>query len=517
MGLERGAAAYAAVNGQKDFQPIGFIPQVPHTYAYFEETYAAVNEHQLAIGEATCSSIFSALSVDLGGKALFSIDELSRIALERTTNAREAIKLMGSLAEQYGFYGPGFEGTGESLVVADTVEGWVFHILPDDTGSSAIWAAQRIPDNHFTVIANMFIIRDVNSTDTANFMHSANMYPIALKHKFIRDGEVLDFAKVYSTGEYSHIAYSGRRMWRAFTLAAPSQASRLPANYTNLRTEKPYPFSLKPDRLMTLGNLRDIYRDYLKGTQFDLTTGLAAGPFGTPDRYTGGKGESQVRGSWERPIGLFRTSNSYIVQLRDWMSCKVGAICWYGPHAAHGTVFAPFAVGMTELPDAYSYGVQAYFNRSSAFWAHRYVLNLANLKFEYAIKDVQAAQAEWEKKGELLRDDIDAKWKAGSMTVAEMTNLYVQHAKDLVAAWWNLADALMFKYADGFVSEPGKIGQSVGYPAWWLKAVGYPGGPPKPPHMGSSDADNYDADAVLAAQIADRAVAPIPPRLRGRL
>lgn len=108
----------------------------PETLAYFDGNYGIINSKQVITGgESTCSGVFSAKALP-EGKALFSINELSRVALERTFSAREAVQLMGDLAEQYGFYGASgsFEGSAETLLVADPNEGFVFHILPDDTG-----------------------------------------------------------------------------------------------------------------------------------------------------------------------------------------------------------------------------------------------------------------------------------------------------------------------------------------------------------------------------------------------
>ena len=106
---DRGVEAYLQKNnpGFNASVPIGHIPQVEHTFGYFEATYGILNEHQVGIGESTCSSVFGAQARGHGGHALFSVDSLSRIALERSKSAREAVQLMGDLAVAEGFYGAG--------------------------------------------------------------------------------------------------------------------------------------------------------------------------------------------------------------------------------------------------------------------------------------------------------------------------------------------------------------------------------------------------------------------------
>ena len=66
--------------------------------------------------------------------------------------------------------------------------------------------------------------------------------------------------------------------------------------------------------------------------------------------------------------------------------------------------------------------------------------------------------------------------KSISMPSPEATHKLVANAQNVVARWWLLADELMEKYADGNVD-----GNPEGYPAWWLKAVGFPSGPPPVP------------------------------------
>lgn len=140
----------------------GYIPQVSHTFALIEAQYGIVNEKQVSIGETTCPCRFWATPVFAGGKARIEIGELTKVGLERASTAREAIQIMGDLAVQYGFYGSDWSGgdnakgdSGEALTVIDKTEAWVFHVTADDTATSAVWVAKRIPDNHVSFFCHL--------------------------------------------------------------------------------------------------------------------------------------------------------------------------------------------------------------------------------------------------------------------------------------------------------------------------------------------------------------------------
>lgn len=304
VGSERQASIYFEENclaGDlkcRNFKPIGYIPQVNHTYAYFEATYGVINEYQVSIGESTCSGVFVGKSVEMGGSALLSVDQLSQIAMERATTSREAVQLMGDLAVKYGFYGESmsFEGGSESLVVIDPTEAWVFHILADPTGTSAIWAAARVPDDSVAVVANMFSIREVDLSDTVNFLGRQDMWDIALEQGLWKEDQPKDFTATFSDGEYSHKYYSGRRMWGIFSAFAPSAG--LSATYDDLRYDAPYPFAVPVDKLLTPSDLFSVMRSWYEGTEYSTSVGLAGGPYGTPDRYSGSTGEREVSGNW---------------------------------------------------------------------------------------------------------------------------------------------------------------------------------------------------------------------------
>lgn len=506
VGTERQVPQYYPENCQagearcQPFEPIGYIPQVNHTFSYYEATYGIINEKQVGIAESTCSSVFVASAVDAGGKALLSIDQLSQIAMERASSAREAVQLMGSLAEKYGFYGESrsFEGGAESLMVTDPNEAWVFHILADPTETSAIWVAQRVPDDSVAVVANMFIIRTVDLEDTSQFLGRSDMWELAQAQGLWDPSLPKDFTATFSDGEYAHKYYSGRRMWGTFRLLAASQA--LPAEYVNLKTSAPYPFAVPVDQPVTVQDIMAVMRDWYNGTAYSTTNGLQGGAFSSPDRFSGGQGENEVSGAWERTIGLYRSSDSYIVQSRAWLPNDVGGVVWFGPGAAHATNYVPLLSGMSVAPDCLAYGWQGVYNLSSSFWIHRLTLNIAQIKFDTMIEEIRALQSTLEAQSLTLVNAVTP-----NTTVASVEALFVANAALSVPSFSQLLHSLLFTYADNYVnywSTTGFHSVSTGYPAWWLEAVGYPNGPPPVTSSTSSTASSSSRHGARYQRIA---------------
>ena len=190
-------------------KPLGYIPQVTHTYAYFDSNYGMMNEHQLMIGECTCGA--KVHPQPKPGKRIFYSSELSRVALERCKSARDAIKLIGQLIKKYGYY-----GTGETLLIGDPEEAWVMEMCGyKEKGGDGIWVAQRVPDDGFFVAANEFRIREVKK-NSPDMMYSENLFKVCKKKGWWKPSDgPLDWLKAVSWGEYSHPYYSLRRVWRA--------------------------------------------------------------------------------------------------------------------------------------------------------------------------------------------------------------------------------------------------------------------------------------------------------------
>lgn len=445
------------------------IPQPSHTYAYIHGMFGYINEHQLAMGESSIGCRPEMQSPN----AIMNLTELTRIAMERCKTAREAIQLMGELGEKYGY---GLDG-GEQLSVADPYEAWQFEIMPvgplwtpgsDKPG--AIWCAQRVPDDHISVTPNESRIGEIDLDNADYFMASSNVISYAIEHKYYdpEGGEPFSWKKAYSPWGKSYI---NLRPWGAYHFLAPS------LEIDPMTPNDELPFSVKPDKKVSVKDIMEVCRYHYEGTDFDMTKGLAAGPFGNPNRWRplNWTIDGEVY-SWERPIGTQQSEYVTITQSRSWLPDPIGGIVWIGLGTTDTTCFIPFYAGVNEIPYSFQIGDHWTFDRNAARWAFDYTGFHTQFKYSYAIKDIKEAQYKWEDGAIAEIPKIDKKaydlYREDPEKAAEfLTEYCMKNAEDVLNAWWNLGDQLLVKYNIGFIYSEDRQLKQVGYPEWWLKAV----------------------------------------------
>ena len=457
----------------------GQIPQVPHTYTYFHIGYPFMNEHQVMIGEHTWTGRDDVQS----SQGLFYIENLEVLGLQRGKTAREVIQVMGELAEKYG-YGDG----GEGLIIADGKECWVFEICgagllwTRDSGKpGAIWAARRVPDDEFFVAANRSRLGVIDFNDKENFMYCGNITDLAEQQGWWKKGEPFNFSHVYDSDNYGDAAKnkfgSSRREWRAFSLVAPS------LNLTPGSGKQDYPFSVKPERKLTVQDLQKIYRDHLEDTPYDATKGLAAGPFGMPQRYRPQKPKHDMEdrtdwAAWERTIAVPQCSYSFIGQTRADMPAAVGGVLWFGLAAPDTTVYTPIYAGVSELPKNWGENERVNYNRENPWWAFNFVQQWAMHRWNTIYPEIQAKQGEIEKRYFDGQADLEKKalelWQKNPADAVELLTSYTcDSMKALEKDWWAFADHLISKYGVmPYYIEDNKL-VSPGYDAGWLRSVGF--------------------------------------------
>ena len=275
---------------------LGEMPQVKHTFRYFMSRYSFMNEKGVAIAESTFSID---TSTDYGkkvkdvmwtkGDGIADCWLLQDVALERASTAREAVQIMGKLVEEFGFLTE-TGGGGETMTITDGTETWVAEFYGKD-----IWAAVRIPEDHVFVAANRARIPEVNLADKANYLASPKLVSFAVEQGWYdpKAGKPFVVHEIYAPDDP---VTSSRREWRVFDLIAPSL--KLPANLAR------YPFSVKPDKPLTIEDIRKIKADYYAGHALRHDQGAGGRTVGQPDPLRQQGREGVVRAQHQRAAHL---------------------------------------------------------------------------------------------------------------------------------------------------------------------------------------------------------------------
>lgn len=453
------------------------IPQVPHTYAYIHGAFGYMNDHQLALGESTIGCHKKMENPTPSAK--FDITMLTLIVMERCKTAREAIKLMGSLSEKHGY---GHTDTAEMLALADPNELWLFEIMPvgplwtPESGKpGALWCAQRVPDDHVSVCPNESRIGEIDLDNPDYFMASPNAVSFAVEQGYYdpESGEPFNWKKAYSPSEFSAASTNGSRgrLWRFFSVVAPSQ------NFSPETPNMELPFSVKPDKKISLKEVMDMTRDKFEGTPYYSAKGLQGGPFVNPNRIPYGFDLEGKHYDTARVTGVNRAEYVTITQCRSWLPPPIGGIVWLAFGAQDTSCYFPLYQGITKIPNSFEIGDHWVFDRNSARWAFDYVDYHTQVLYSLAIHDVRKVQAQWEdaamnKIQEIDQEALELHKQDPAFASKFLTDYCLKHAENVIKAWWELGDQLLVRYNKLWIYDTKTRKRiKLEYPEWWLKEL----------------------------------------------
>ena len=391
---------------------IGTIPQVEKTYTYIRSAYSHVNEHQLAIGESTMSQRDPLKTDRKRGKQIMTVEMAQIFALQRCKTSRDAVQVIASLIEKYGFLpstGPG----SEALCIADPNEAWIMEMFsvgphwdPKSGELGAIWAAQRVPDDHVAMVPNWSTIKEIDLSKPDEFMTSKNYMQVAIDYGWYDPKGSMPFIWQKAYSPYPR-EWAVSRLWRFYSQVAPNlrewPKKELDAHYKNydayhqyLEDVTDYPFSVKPEKKMSVQDVIAFQRQIYEGTIYDMTQdfdwyvpdgkgGMKKSPLATPFPTKDMRELLDI--TYRRMVS--RGGYGMVAQCRSWLPDPIGCVYWYYCDNQYISTYVPIYTGVQDIHPAYQEYDPNAFSETSARWGIDFVDNLLYLKWQEAIQDVK--------------------------------------------------------------------------------------------------------------------------------
>ena len=493
-------------------------PEGP-TNQYFNTAYPSMNNKALAMGEATLQS----KSELINKEGILYIEELARIALQRCSTARDAIKLMGSLAEEYGY-----ADDGECLTIIDKNEVWAFEIYgsgrimenganaaavegsegarpvkgakgmksaseakgatnaksaseakgankskgakkgkKDWQRASAIWVAQRVPDDHVYVNANTSRIGVVDFENPDKFLYSSDIKE-RMQFLGLWDGKSPFKLWPMVTALKSNF---GVRELNILQLLDPSL--KLSMEDTEI------PFSVKPAKKVTPEQMFAFYRLTYDGTEYDQVQHLGVE---VPRMDRDDEGNRTYYKVIAYPISTFmpndirdllnklkpgcapkfrtvaaiQCSYSHITRIRGWLPDELATVSYFSFDNPAQSPRIPIYASETKLPAGFDRCGQWKYTNDAAIWAYRETNKLATIRWDKTKEMIQGNVAKYEKLMMQQCEQVEAmaaqliKEGKRDEAIELLNNFTEEFANATSKAWSNLKGDIWVMYARGF-------------------------------------------------------------------
>ena len=454
------------------------IPEVAETYNVIGNS----NEWQVTVGETT----FGGREEMVDSTGLIDYGSLIYIALQRSKTAREALQVMTSLVEQYGYY-----SEGETFSIADANEAWMLEMMgcgPDRTKSKerTVWVAVRIPDDAIAAHANQSRITKFldGRYVQVKMKDLLKKYPVDGKkpvpNLMVCSDNVVSYARTmgwfegkdadfsynaaYAKPDFSGRRYCEARVWSFFNRFSDDFSAYVPYAAGIEKDAKEMPLWIIPNKKLSLQDLRDAMRDHYEGTPFALDSDIGGGIFQMP--YRPSPLSYKVDGKEyfnERPISTQQTAWSFISQMRSSLPREVGACFWFGNDDGNMVAYTPMYSCMTRRPKCFTEdgADDVTFNMNNAFWVCNWVSNIVYPRYEMMFPSLKEVRDSLDASYDQLQPEIEA--KALALPTAEeriklLTDYSCQKGDEMISRWQQLAFFLIVKYNDMVVKPTDKNG-----------------------------------------------------------
>ena len=446
----------------------GEIEEAPVTY----NVIGNINEFQLSIGETT----YGGREEMVDSTGILDYGSLIYVTLQRAKTAREAISVMTSLVEKYGY-----NSEGETFSICDPNEAWIMEMQGTGAGSKGVvWVAMRIPDDAICAHANQSRIGKFNMKDKKNVLYSKNVISYARKMGWF-NGKDSDFSwkNTYAFPDFSGRRFCDARVWSFFNHYADDFDRYLPWALGKDKDAEDMPLWIVPNRKLSVADVENGMRDHYEGTALALdTTSIGGGIYEMPYRPT--PLTFTVDGKQyfnERPISTQQTAFTFVSQLRSWLPREIGGVLWFGNDDANMVAYTPVYCGNTVQPACYNTkGADAVtFSSDNAFWLCNMVSNMVYPRYSQLFPELKAVRDSLETSYFANQTSIEKQaadlYQTDKAAALKLLNNYSNiKADEMLASWKHLATRIIVKYNDMAVKKEkdGKLLQSVtrpGYPA----------------------------------------------------
>ena len=434
----------------------GEIPEAAETY----NVIGNINEWQVTIGETT----YGGREEMVDSTGIMDYGSLIYVALQRSKTAREAIKVMTTLANTYGY-----NSGGETFTICDPNEAWIMEMMGKGAGSKgAVWVALRIPDDAICAHANQSRIGKFNMKDKKNVMYAKDVVSFARSKGWFK-GKDADFSWKMA---YAKPDFSGRRFCEARAWAMLNHFYDMSPYLDWALGKNPdaqdMPLWVVPNKKVSVQDVENVMRDHYEGTPLSVADGsdIGGGIWEMPYRPTPLMYKVDGKQYFnERPVSTQQSGFVFVSQMRSWLPREIGGVFWFANDDANMAAFTPVYCSMTERPECYNTpGADAlHFSKKNAYWVCNMTSNMVYPRYSLMFPTLMevrdsldnsyfAAQAGVEKKAqELYAQNPQA-------AVKYLNDYSVEKAQQMLARWNQLFEFMVVKYNDMIIKPTDKNG-----------------------------------------------------------